>query len=210
MFAVLSGFCYGFGVYSSQYYGVLEDIMNFVKLQRWNCMYVYLLQQCFLFLVLLNQLLDEVNLSFVFGIVFGFSLAAVSFYLPEWLFSNSNSETFRIAHYMLLIYGLMYPFMILTSVTYAIIRTGGAVYSEMLMDSVFTWLIPLPILAGLIYGSKLDIIYIILILQLTDALKTIWSLILFNQKKWVKNLTSSINIPSKSLVNEEIEQIITK
>lgn len=151
-----------------------------------------------------------VNLSFVFGIVFGLSLAAVSFYLPEWLFSNSNSETFRIAHYMLLIYGLMYPLMILASVTYAIIRTGGAVYSAMLMDSVFTWLVPVPILAGSIYGTKLDIVYIVLILQLTDAVKTVWSLILFNQKKWVKNLTYSINISSKPLVKEEIEQIIVK
>ncbi|WP_338955475.1 hypothetical protein [Spiroplasma endosymbiont of Polydrusus cervinus] len=58
---------------------------------------------------------------------------------------------------------------------------------------VFT-IYTLSLLTILIFTSNLDIVYIILIMERVDRLKTIWALIILKWKKWVKNLTETKNI----------------
>ncbi|WP_245938553.1 hypothetical protein [Spiroplasma phoeniceum] len=73
-------------------------------------------------------------------------------------------------------------------------RTGCAVMNAFVLDALFTWLVPVPLLEILIFTSNLDIIYIVLIMQSVDSLKAIWALIILKRKKWVKNLTETKHI----------------
>jgi len=135
-----------------------------------------------------------VILSFLVGIIAGLILVAGGWFLPELLFVNNTPETFRIAHWMLFAYGLWYPCLMIAATSYAIIRTGGAVMNAFVLDALFTWLVPVPLLAILIFTSNLDIIYIVLIMQSVDSLKVIWALIILKRKKWVKNLIETKHI----------------
>ncbi|AOX43406.1 hypothetical protein S100390_v1c00630 [Spiroplasma sp. NBRC 100390] len=135
-----------------------------------------------------------VILAFFVGIISGLILVAGGWFLPELLFRNNTPETFRIAHWMLFAYGLWYPCLMIAATSYAIIRTGGAVMNAFILDALFTWLLPVPLLAILIFTSNLDIVYIVLIMQTVDSLKAIWAIVILSRKKWVKNLTAAKHI----------------
>ncbi|WP_425380138.1 MATE family efflux transporter [Spiroplasma endosymbiont of Stenodema calcarata] len=135
-----------------------------------------------------------VILAFFVGFIAGSILIVGGWFLPELLFNNSMPETFRISHWMLFAYGLWYPCLMVAATSYAIIRTGGAVMNAFVLDALFTWLVPVPLLAILIFTSNLDIIYIVLIMQSVDSLKAIWAIVILSRKKWVKNLTATKHI----------------
>ncbi|AGM24652.1 MATE family efflux transporter [Spiroplasma chrysopicola] len=147
-----------------------------------------------------------VILSFMIGTVAGLLLVVGGWFFPEVLFVNNTKETFRIAHWMLFVYGLMYPFVMVSATSYAIIRTGGAVFNAFVLDALYTWIIPVPLLAILVLTSSLDIVYIIIILQVSDSLKTIWAVILLHRKKWVKNITETKHTTELDNKVKEIKQ----
>ncbi len=123
-----------------------------------------------------------VILSFIFGIIAGLILVAGGLFLPELLFVNNTPETFIIAHWMLFAYGLLYNCLMIVATSYAIIITGGAVMNAFVLDALLTRLVPVQLLAILIFTSNLDIIYIVLIMRSFDSLKTILALIILKQK----------------------------
>ncbi|WP_338972852.1 MATE family efflux transporter [Spiroplasma endosymbiont of Panorpa germanica] len=147
------------------------------------------------------------------GLAFGGILAITSPWIPGLIFTSSNREAQRIAHYMLLFYGIFYPLVTISNACYSTLRTGGAVWTAFIMDGLFTWVIQIPLLATLItLNSKsiiiLDIIWIQLALMSTEIIKVFWAYYNYSKKRWVKNLTietTKINLAEQSKVAEEIE-----
>ncbi|AHI54118.1 MATE efflux family protein [Spiroplasma sabaudiense Ar-1343] len=128
------------------------------------------------------------------GMLFGGILAVSSSWIPGLIFNSSNLEAQRIAKYMLLFYGIFYPLITISNACYSTLRTGGAVWNAFIMDGLFTWVLPIPILATLISLNSagiitIDIIWMQLALMSTEIIKASWAYFNYSKKRWVKNLT---------------------
>ncbi|AXK51050.1 MATE family efflux transporter [Spiroplasma alleghenense] len=133
-------------------------------------------------------------MSLGIGLAFGVILSIASPWIPGLIFTSSNAEAQRIAHFMLLFYGIFYPLITISNACYSTLRTGGAVWNAFIMDGLFTWVIQIPLLATLITLNSngtiiLDIIWMQLALMSTEIIKVFWAYYNYSKKRWVKNLT---------------------
>lgn len=72
---------------------------------------------------------------------------------------------------------------------YFALRSGGDMKSTILADSVFTWVVMVPIALILGYYSTVHIPLMFLIIKGTELPKFIYSLTLLKKRRWLQNLT---------------------
>jgi len=72
---------------------------------------------------------------------------------------------------------------------YFALRSGGDMKSTILADSVFTWVVMVPIALVLGYYSTVHIPLMFLIIKGTELPKFIYSLTLLKKRRWLQNLT---------------------
>lgn len=156
-----------------------------------------------------NQLM---KLSFMIAIIFMAIFSWFSFMIPGLIFKGASSESLRIGRWMIFIYAMTYPCILLNSCVYSILRAGGNVYSAFSMDSGFNWVFQIPTLAVLIlFNTKvnktngfvnLDIIYVHLIVCMFEVVKVIPAQIFYHRGKWVNNVIES-KIKAKRTLAEQ-------
>lgn len=151
------------------------------------------------------------TMGIFFGSIFSILMIISGYFLPSLLFPQSTQTVLEMARWMTIIYAMFFLPMMITFICYYIIRAGGQTTTSLFLDSIFTWILPVPILITLIYlkpfntGSViLDFSLIILIVQSTDFVKMIISLISYKQKKWVRNLAETLSSESKLETNDKI------
>ncbi len=96
------------------------------------------------------------------------------------------------ARYMMQITSAILPFWCLTGVCFHSVRSGGLVLSVILMDSVYTWIIMLPIAFLFSYYHHqlgLNFIAIYAIVCSVDLIKLLLGAIVWKRKKWLQNIT---------------------
>ena len=71
---------------------------------------------------------------------------------------------------------------------YYTIRSGGRVFITMLFDSVYAWVIVMPVVASLAYFTDLPFRYMLPIVLIVENLKLVPGLILVNKGIWVRQL----------------------
>ena len=72
---------------------------------------------------------------------------------------------------------------------YMTLRSGGDMKSTILADSVFTWVVMVPVALGLGYFSTMHIPLMFLLIKGTELPKFFYSLTLLKKKRWIQNLT---------------------
>lgn len=152
-----------------------------------------------------------ITMGIFFGVIFSILMVISGYFLPPLLFPQSTQTVLEIARWITIIYALFFLPMMITFICYYIIRAGGQTTTSLFLDSIFTWILPVPILIILIYlkpfetgNILLDFALIILIVQSTDYIKMIISLIAYKQKKWVRNLSETLSSKSKIESNDKI------
>jgi len=70
------------------------------------------------------------------------------------------------------------------------LRAGGDTRSTLFMDSVYMWLVNIPVVAGFAYLTGLNVFVLYLAGQATDFLKLVLAFTLVRKEKWVNNLTN--------------------
>ena len=80
------------------------------------------------------------------------------------------------------------PAAALATSTYFTIRSGGRVFVTMLFDSVYAWVIVMPVVASLAYLTDLPFKAMLPIVLIVENLKLIPGLILVNRGIWVRQL----------------------
>ena len=80
------------------------------------------------------------------------------------------------------------PFAALATSAYYTIRSGGRVIITMLFDSIYAWVIVMPVAFTLAYLTDISIYYLLPIMLVVDNLKLIAGLILVKKGVWVKQL----------------------
>lgn len=118
--------------------------------------------------------------------VIGVLLFALSPLFPK--LYNTDIEVKQLAQAFIMITACMFPAQAFANASYFVLRSGGQVFVTMLFDSVFSWVIVVPLAYCISRFTSLDIIPIFLICGLTDYLKALLGYILVRKDVWIKTV----------------------
>jgi len=126
--------------------------------------------------------------SVVCGTALGLILIACSRLFP--MIYNTTDEVRAIAAQMMIASAVTMPFCAFAHSAYFTLRSGGQVVVTFLFDSVFMWVVVLPISFAVAYGTDLGILWLFVICQSTEILKCIFGFLLLKRGTWVRQLVS--------------------
>jgi putative MATE family efflux protein len=132
-------------------------------------------------------------LGLIASLVGGILLIITSPYIP-YLFQEVSLSQKTLATHLIQIYGMMMWAFCLVTLFYMTLKTGGKTLITFCLDSVLMWIVYVPTSWCLSKLTNLDILYLYLIVQSLDVLKSILGFILVHKRTWVQNIT---NISSK-------------
>ncbi len=138
---------------------------------------------------------DTARKMLTFSVLASVGMAAL-FALSSLIFPkiyNVSESAQSLATYMMLISGLSMPFSAYANATYFTMRSGGQVFVTILFDSVYMWVIVVPLCMSLAYLTQMSIFLLYFITQMTAGLKAIFGMILLRREKWVKRLVGEDN-----------------
>ena len=104
------------------------------------------------------------------------------------LIYNTSDAVRSMATDMIALTALSMPLAALATSSYYTIRSGGRVIVTLLFDSVYAWIIMMPVAASLAYFTSLPILPLMVLVMLADNLKVIPGLLLVRKGSWAKKL----------------------
>ncbi len=126
--------------------------------------------------------------TIVLHVFIGLLIIACAGFIP--LIYNVGEDVRAMTTRMLIVAGGALWLHSLTHAAYFTIRSGGRTIITLLFDSVFTWVVALPLAYVLCYLTNLDIVLIYLCIQLCDAIKICIAMPLLINGSWARNVIS--------------------
>ena len=120
--------------------------------------------------------------------VVGIIIASTSHLFP--MIYNTTPEAKRIAAHFLIAQAVFTPQLALLHSTYFTLRSGGKTIITFLFDSVFMWVVSVPVAFLLSRFTDIYVVWIFVCLQIADSIKCIIGLILVRKGVWMNNIVS--------------------
>ena len=138
----------------------------------------------------LDEARDTDKKLLAFSVFVGFIMMGVQIALaPVFpLLYNTGDSVRELSGFIMTCFGFTMPAAALATATYYTIRSGGLAFVTMLFDSVYAWVIVMPVVASLAYFTDLPFIYLLPIVLVVENLKLVPGLILVNKGIWVRQL----------------------
>ena len=127
---------------------------------------------------------DKKLLIFTFGctVIVSCMLAAVSRLFP--MFYKTSESVASLATYMIIVFSIIIPFDAYATGAYFTLRSGGKVIFTVLFDSVFMWVIIVPVMFALSRLTDIDIRLLFAIGEGLELLKALLGFILLRKTNW--------------------------
>ncbi|MBQ7315412.1 MAG: MATE family efflux transporter [Clostridia bacterium] len=106
------------------------------------------------------------------------------------LLYETSATVQSLATYLMVIQALVIPFDAFTNAAYFTIRSGGQILVTMLSDSVFMWVVVVPVCCLLAYLTPLSIFALFAICHGCDCLKALFGCVLLRRDTWARRLVS--------------------
>ena len=119
----------------------------------------------------------------------GVLCVGLSFLFPR--IYNTSPAIRDLATYMIIVAALMLPFSSYCFSAYYTLRSGGRVLTTIIFDSVFMWVLVLPLCVVLAYLTDLDVRVIYAVSYLTEVVKAIFGALLLRGGSWVRRLVGN-------------------
>lgn len=104
------------------------------------------------------------------------------------LFYDITELERELATFIMICFALTMPAAALATSTYYTIRSGGLAFVTMLFDSVYAWVIVVPVAASLAYLTDISFEPLLIIVLIVENLKLLPGLILVHKGIWVKQI----------------------
>lgn len=104
------------------------------------------------------------------------------------LLYNTTEAVRELSTFVMVCFGFTMPAAALATSTYYTIRSGGRVFVTMLFDSVYAWVIVMPVVFFIAYFTDLSFHYFLPIVLIVENLKLVPGLVLVNKGIWVRQL----------------------
>lgn len=101
---------------------------------------------------------------------------------------DTSDEVRRLGQWFIVITALFFPLQGFLNVLYFTLRSGGKTVITFLFDSVFTWIVPVPMAFLLSRFTGAPVLGVYAIVQSADMIKVIVGYILIKKGVWVTNL----------------------
>lgn len=111
---------------------------------------------------------------------------------------NTSAEIMALAASLMRICAVMLPIHAVVNAAYWTIRAGGRTYITMLSDSVFTWVVSVPIAWVLIHKTGMPLVGAYLCVNLADLIKMAIGITLLRRGIWVRNIVTGEEIRAES------------
>ena len=121
-------------------------------------------------------------------LVMGAGLFAAAGWTPR--LYNTTPAIMTLATGLMRVHAVLMPMGAVVNCSYWSLRAGGKTYVTMLFDSVFTWVVMVPIAWLLIHRTDLDLLRVFLAVNLADVIKLVIGLTLLHRGVWLQNLVS--------------------
>ena len=133
---------------------------------------------------------DEDNKIIAFAVAVatavGIVIFATSGLFPQ--IYNTTPEAKRLATQFLMAQALVTPQIALLHTTYFTLRSGGRTIVTFLFDSVFMWLVSVPIAWALSRYTSLYVVWIFMLVQAADWIKCVVGVVLVKKGVWMHNI----------------------
>ena len=138
----------------------------------------------------LEQAVDEdqklIAFSLVLSVAVGLLMALVAPLIPQAY--NTTDTVKALAEKLLLIYAAMMPLYSYTNSCYFTLRSGGKTLITFVFDSLFVWVVCIPVAFILSRFTQMPILPMYAIVELTNLIKCGIGFVMVRQRKWVVNL----------------------
>lgn len=104
---------------------------------------------------------------------------------------DTTPEVKNLGRWFIVITALFFPLQGFLNVLYFTLRSGGKTVITFLFDSVFSWVIPVPLAFVLSSFTQLPVLGVYAIIQSMDMIKVIVGYILVKRGVWITNLVDS-------------------
>jgi Na+-driven multidrug efflux pump len=140
-----------------------------------------------------EQARDEDNKIIAFAVTIAAAVAVVIF-ATSGLFPqiyNTTPEAKRLAMRFLMMQALFTPQIALMHTTYFTLRSGGRTVVTFLFDSVYMWLVNVPIAFFLSRCTDMYVVWIFALVQATDWIKCVIGVALVKKGVWMHNIVKT-------------------
>ena len=110
-------------------------------------------------------------------------------FLPM-LYTKSSLAAKRLATKLIRVSGLVLPIQGFAHCTYFTLRAGGKTFITFLFDSVYTWLIPVPLAYLLVRHTSLGIVAIYALVNSMEIIKDSVGYVMLKKGVWIQNIVS--------------------
>ena len=138
----------------------------------------------------IEQAKDEDRKLLAFSVFTGGVMMLIQIVLAPvfpYLYNVSDSAR-ELSTFIMIAFGFTMPAAALATSTYYTIRSGGRVFVTMLFDSVYAWVIVMPVVFVLSYFTTLPFQYLLTIMLIVENVKLIPGLILVNSGFWARQI----------------------
>lgn len=104
---------------------------------------------------------------------------------------NTTDSVKHLASQLMRVCGCMLPLHAIVNCSYWTLRAGGKTYITMLFDSVFCWVVAVPIAWCLIHLTQLPLLTVYICVSLADIIKAVIGGILIRKGIWVNNIVAN-------------------
>ena len=127
--------------------------------------------------------------SIMICLFFGVALASISGAFPR--IYKTTDDIRGLAGHFIRIGALFMPFCAYANAAYFTLRSGGKTFITFLFDSCFVWVVCIPLIAGLVYGTMIPIVPLYFIGQATEMVKCFVGGFIIRKGTWMQNVVQS-------------------
>lgn len=122
------------------------------------------------------------------GLIVGVIMAVSALFFPD--FYNTTEEAKEIATGLMLLQAVFYPQVTFINAAYFTMRCGGKTMVTFLFDSVFVWIVSVPIAFMLSRFTDWNIYGIFIMINIADWIKCIIAFVLLKKGIWIHNIVN--------------------
>ncbi len=138
----------------------------------------------------LERAVDEdrklIAFSLALSVAVGLVMALTAPLVPQ--VYNTTDTVKALAVKLLLVYAAMMPLFSYTNSCYFTLRSGGKTVITFVFDSLFVWVVSIPVAFVLSRWTRMGIVTMYLIVELLNVIKCVIGFILVRNRRWVVNL----------------------
>ena len=140
----------------------------------------------------LEEAKETATKMIAFSVMSSTVIGVIAFFTARYfpMLYDATDSAKNIAKELIMVQAVFLPQMAFINAAYFTMRSGGKTFVTFLFDSVFMWIVSVPLTFFLSRYTNMYVLNIFIAVQLADIIKTTVGLVLIKKGVWVQNIVS--------------------